>query len=156
MMLELHHVSVCQLVKDISLTVSAGQLAVISGASGSGKTTLLRAVLGFLPLSGGHISIDGELLTPQSAPYFRRMTAYVPQRIAVPEWYEDVPADYVRLLEQAAYSDKQLLIVDEPSGTLSEEQAAVVVRLLHEAVQRGAAVLAVNDRDRMANYRIIL
>ena len=144
MMLELHHVTIGQLVKDVSLTVGARQLMTISGASGSGKTTLLRAVLGFLPIDNGHISIDGELLTPLSAPYFRRQTAYVPQRLVVPDWYQDdLSTDYVRMLEQAAYSDKQLLIIDEPAIRLDASQLETVDRLLHQAAERGAAVLAV-------------
>ena len=36
---------------DVSLTVDAGQLALVAGASGSGKSTLLRVVSGLVPRS---------------------------------------------------------------------------------------------------------
>ena len=84
MMLELHNVTIGSLIQDLSLTVNDGQLVCLAGDDGVGKTTLLRAVMGFIPIDGGHISIDGELLTPQSAPYFRRQMAYVPQQLSLP------------------------------------------------------------------------
>lgn len=54
------------------------------GPSGSGKTTLLNVLLGFRPLDGGHVSVDGEQLTPSSAEEFRKAMAYVPQEAALP------------------------------------------------------------------------
>jgi NitT/TauT family transport system ATP-binding protein len=42
--------------------VPAGEITVVVGPSGCGKTTLLNAIAGFHSLSGGSISIDGEML----------------------------------------------------------------------------------------------
>ena len=128
------------------MALSDGQLVNITGQKGSGKTTLLRALLGFIPVDGGHISIDGELLTPMSAPYFRRQMAYVPQHLTLPEGYHGVSTDYLELLRKAVDSGKTLLIVDEPSKELSAEDQQTVDGILMEAVQRGAMVVAVNSR----------
>lgn len=87
-MLELHHVKIGQRINDCSLTVDNGRMMGICGARETGKTCLLRAVLGLLPIDDGHISIDGELLTPLSAPYFRRNTAYVPQHLSLVEGFD--------------------------------------------------------------------
>ena len=146
MMLELHNVTIGQQIHGLSATVSEGNVLSIMGSQGSGKTTLLRALLGFVPIDGGHISIDGELLTPLSAPYFRRQTAYVPQHLEVPEDYDDMSTDYMRLLEHAVHSSKKLLIVDEPREPLSDEDAARAARLINEAAERGATVVTVNMR----------
>lgn len=55
----------------------------IAGRRGAGKTVLLRAAMGLVPLREGHISIDGELLSPASAQEFRRqIISYMPQNIA--------------------------------------------------------------------------
>lgn len=147
MMLELHNVAIRPLVNPVSLIVREGQLACVAGQPGTGKTTLLRAVLGFLPIDSGHISIDGELLTPQSAPYFRRFMAYVPQHLSLPDGYDQVPTDYVQLLKRAVLAGKPLLLVDEPPAPLAEEAAQIAARLLQEAVRHGAAVVAVNSGD---------
>ncbi len=144
MMLELHNISIGALVHEVSATVDAGSVLNISGAQGVGKTTLLRALLGFIATDAGHISIDGELLTPLSAPYFRRQTAYVPQGLTVPEGYDDVPTDYMRLLEHGVHTGKPLIIIDEPAEPLSADDNARRDRLISEAAERGATVVAVN------------
>ena len=146
MMLELHNVTIGQQIRSLSMALSDGQLVNITGQKGSGKTTLLRALLGFIPVDGGHISIDGELLTPMSAPYFRRQMAYVPQHLTLPEGYHGVSTDYLELLRKAVDSGKTLLMVDEPSKELSAEDQQTVDGMLMEAVQRGAMVVAVNSR----------
>ena len=146
MMLELHNVTIGQQIRGLSATVSEGKVLSIMGSQGKGKTTLLRALLGFVPIDEGHISIDGELLTPLSAPWFRKQMAYVPQHLEVPEDYEDVPTDYMRLLEHAVHAGKQLLIIDEPQETLSDDDAVRAERLIREAAERGATVVAVNTR----------
>ena len=69
-----------QLFEKLSLMALDGQLTCITGPAGCGKTALVRAMLGFLPLDEGLVSIDGELLTPLSAPAFRGMMAYLPQQ----------------------------------------------------------------------------
>ena len=140
MMLELHNVTIGELVKGLSVTIDDGQIV---GLQGRGKTTLLKAVVGLIPVDGGHICIDGEVLTPESAPYFRRYMAYVPQRLSVPDGYKNVPTDYVELVRRAVQSDKQLLVVDEPSVPLSDEGQLAVGRMLIEAVQQGRTVLTV-------------
>lgn len=144
MMLELHNVTIGQQIRGLSATVDDGKVLSIMGSQGKGKTTLLRALLGFLPIDEGHISVDGELLTPLSAPWFRRQMAYVPQHLEVPEDYEDMSTDYMRLLEHAVHSGKKLLIVDEPRETLSDEDSARAARLINEAAERGTTVVVVN------------
>lgn len=75
------------LFEGLSFTVADGQMACLRGASGCGKTSLLRALLGFMPLDAGSISIDGELLTPSSAGEFRKHISYIPQELLLPsEW----------------------------------------------------------------------
>ena len=148
MMLELKDASLTiegrELFKKLSFMALDGQLTCITGPAGSGKTAMVQVMLGFLPLDDGLVSIDGELLTPKSAPFFRRQMAYVPQRLLVPEGYDKVPTDYVSLLRKAVESGKQLLVVDEPSKELTMEERQVVNNLFREAQERGATVLAVN------------
>lgn len=66
----------------LSLTVEDGKAVCVVGGEGTGKTLLMRMLLGLWPLASGFVSVDGELLTPSSAPVFRCHTAYVPQRPA--------------------------------------------------------------------------
>ncbi len=69
------------LVERLSFTAGDGRLTCIIGAEGSGKTLLLRTLMGFLPLEEGFVSVDGELLTIDSAHAFRTQMVYLPQEI---------------------------------------------------------------------------
>jgi branched-chain amino acid transport system ATP-binding protein len=64
----------------VSFAVREGEFIGILGHNGMGKTTLLKALMGFLPATGGHIRLDGNDLT--AAEPFRRARlglGYVPQ-----------------------------------------------------------------------------
>ena len=67
-MLELQHASkdyitrggAIHAVKDVSMSVSAGEIVAIFGPSGSGKTTLLLLAAGLLRASAGGVRFDGQ------------------------------------------------------------------------------------------------
>jgi heme exporter protein A len=56
-----------RLVSDLSLTLEAGQLALITGPNGSGKTTLLRAIAGLSRPERGEIRVNGRPATAMPA-----------------------------------------------------------------------------------------
>ncbi len=68
-------------VRDVSLTVEAGEFFTLLGPSGCGKTTLLRMVAGFCPLDAGEIWI-GDRRVDRTPPH-RRNTGMVFQNYAV-------------------------------------------------------------------------
>src|SRR6187402_1784578 len=47
----------------VSLTVPAGQVVCLLGANGAGKTTTLNCISGVVPLSGGRIRFEGEIVS---------------------------------------------------------------------------------------------
>jgi NitT/TauT family transport system ATP-binding protein len=47
-------------VRDVSLSVDAGEFVAVVGPSGCGKTTILNMIAGFLPVSGGEIRLAGK------------------------------------------------------------------------------------------------
>ena len=49
--------------KDVSFTVSRGEVVVIIGPSGCGKSTLLRCINGLEKLQSGKITLNGQALT---------------------------------------------------------------------------------------------
>lgn len=63
-------------VQDLSLTLPVGHIGCLLGESGCGKTTILRAIAGFEPVRGGHIALDGTVISSDSvqvAPEHRRV-----------------------------------------------------------------------------------
>ena len=51
--------------KDINLSVDAGEVVVIIGASGSGKSTLIRCVNGLEEFESGQLEVDNHPLSPK-------------------------------------------------------------------------------------------
>ncbi|WP_433272064.1 ABC transporter ATP-binding protein [Actinosynnema sp. CS-041913] len=45
---------------ELDLAVAPGEVVALLGPNGAGKTTALRALAGLLPLTAGHIRLDGE------------------------------------------------------------------------------------------------
>lgn len=52
--------------RELSLSVAAGERVVIAGPSGSGKSTLLRAVAGLAPVASGGLRLDGREIAAQA------------------------------------------------------------------------------------------
>lgn len=80
-----------QVVKDVSLKVSTGQIVGLLGPNGAGKTTTFYMIVGLVPLDKGEIQIDqlnisvqpmherarhGIGYLPQEASIFRKLTVY--------------------------------------------------------------------------------
>lgn len=64
----------------VSFTANEGEFIGILGHNGMGKTTLLKALMGFLPATGGSVRFDGNDVTA-AEPYHRARLGfgYVPQ-----------------------------------------------------------------------------
>ncbi|WP_028080019.1 LPS export ABC transporter ATP-binding protein [Solimonas soli] len=76
-------------VRDVSLTVSSGEIVGLLGPNGAGKTTSFYMIVGLVPADGGRIELDGRDITglpmhgrarlglgylPQEASVFRKLS----------------------------------------------------------------------------------
>lgn len=52
-----------QILRDVSLTVEAGDMVTLVGSNGAGKSTLLNAVCGIVRPTAGHVRLDGTDIT---------------------------------------------------------------------------------------------
>ncbi|ADV44280.1 ATP-binding cassette domain-containing protein [Bacteroides helcogenes] len=74
-----------------NLHLNRGEIVSISGSSGCGKTSLLNAILGFIPLKEGSITLNGILLKKESIDIVRKQIAWIPQELALPlAWVKDM------------------------------------------------------------------
>lgn len=72
------------MVPNFSMAAPDSTLTAICGPKGSGKTALIETLMGLRPLAKGYVSVDGELLQPATAVFFRSRMAYVPQTLQAP------------------------------------------------------------------------
>lgn len=74
-----------RVLRDLSLTVGAGEIVSLVGASGSGKSTLLSLLTGALRADAGEIRFGGEPVDPALLGRDRPF-AYMPQRDVLLPW----------------------------------------------------------------------
>lgn len=55
-----------EVLKDLSMVVSKGEVVSIIGPSGAGKSTILRCINHLEPIDAGQIYLDGELFDPKT------------------------------------------------------------------------------------------
>ena len=60
-----------QAVREVTISVEAGEIVALVGANGAGKSTMLRAIAGAHPLTGGRVTFEGQDVTRE--PAYRRV-----------------------------------------------------------------------------------
>lgn len=83
-MLEVSHLDLrygqSQILFDVSLSATVGEITAVMGNNGAGKTSLLKAIAGRHPFHAGSVRVDGDALTSSSAVRSARQgVSYVPQ-----------------------------------------------------------------------------
>ena len=66
--------------RGISLTLRQNEVTAICGPNGAGKSSLLTALAGILPLQGGEVRLDGDLLAALDHADRARRIGYLPQQ----------------------------------------------------------------------------
>jgi len=128
-------------VRDVSLSVDAGEVVALLGANGAGKTTVLRTVVGELAPIGGSVSFDGNELARQST--FRRAR----RGIAL------VPDD------RALFSDltvRENLRLARRRGAASDSEVLGILPELEKCLGRTAGVLSGGEQQMLALGRALV
>lgn len=128
------------IIKNLSLTVTKGEVYGLLGANGAGKSTAIECILGTKKADRGEISIlgmnpykDRKKLFEQVGVQFQE--ANYPDKIRVRELCEETaclyhsPADYNKLLEQFGLAEKRNVLVSELSGG-QKQRLFIILALL--------------------------
>jgi ABC-2 type transport system ATP-binding protein len=76
-------------IRDVTFSVANGEILGFLGPNGAGKTTTMRILTGFMPASGGTITVDGFDVFEQSFEVRKRI-GYLPEN---PPLYTDMTVD---------------------------------------------------------------
>ena len=159
--------------RDLDLTASAGEITAIIGQSGSGKSTLLACLGGLLTPTSGRVVVQGGresfAIVTQGAPLFDNITIWENVALA---WGYPRPALRAHALEvlesfgisavadslprgisfgqrqrvaiaAAVASDSPAILADEPTGGLDAENSTRVASALRMAADAGRIVVVV-------------
>ncbi|SPP64268.1 urea ABC transporter ATP-binding subunit UrtE [Nitrospira lenta] len=152
-MLQLQNINVyygeSHILREVSFTIEAGQVACLMGRNGVGKTTTLKAIMGLLPVRSGQIALNGMDITNEATDRrARKGLAYVPQgREIIPHltvrenlqlgfWARATKGDSAT--EKTAFDEvyrlfpKLTQILERPGGVLSggEQQQLAIGRAI--------------------------
>lgn len=108
-----------EVVRDISLSVAAGEVTGLLGPNGAGKTTAFYMIVGLVPADGGRIELDGQDVT--RLPMHERARqglGYLPQEASV--------------FRRLSVADNLLAILETRPGLKREERGRRLEALLDE------------------------
>ncbi|HRP94754.1 MAG TPA: ABC transporter ATP-binding protein [Rhodocyclaceae bacterium] len=77
------HYGAVHAVDGVDLEVGRGELFGLIGHNGAGKSTLFKMMLGLIPVSAGHILIDGEPVGGRGFRSVRRKIGYLPENVVL-------------------------------------------------------------------------
>jgi Cu-processing system ATP-binding protein len=69
-------------VRDVSLSIGAGECLALLGHNGAGKTTLIKLMLGLTRASGGTVSVLGQDPAARQSVELRRSVGYLPENVS--------------------------------------------------------------------------
>lgn len=140
-------------IADVDLRLERGTLTVVTGRVGAGKSTLLRAVLGLLPLDGGEIRWNGEIVENPAEFLVPPRAAYTAQ---VPRLFSETLRENIMLGlpddQEALSAAVRDAVLDRDIATLERGLDTPVgtrgVRLSGGQIQRAAAArMLVRDAE---------
>lgn len=196
--LEIHHLSKSfpgvQALRDVSLTLEAGEIMGLVGENGAGKSTLVKILAGIYHPDGGVIRLKGNVVhffRPQDATacglsFVHQQLNLVPSfdvvdNVFLGRWVSrsggsldrktmqevverlcrefefpldlDTPARELSTAERwmvqiirAFLTKPVVLVMDEPTAALPEEEVETLFRVVHQIAAQGVAVLYVSHR----------
>jgi ATP-binding cassette subfamily C protein len=136
--------------RNVSLTIRAGEITTITGASGAGKTTIADLLLGLHLPSSGEVRIDGMPLAQVDLARWRQMVGYVPQEVIL---FHD------SILANVTLGDPALGRVDAEAALAAAGAREFVSQMPHgldSIVGERGTLLSGGQRQRIAVARALI
>ncbi len=146
-MIELKDVSACHQASGVSLegysrVIRNGELCLLDMASGE---LIINIILGFCPVTKGYVCFDGMPLNEYSAPFMRKLIAYIPRPTGF-EKVTDLGKKQMEMIAGAMRSDADIILAVDPFSHLSDEEASAAMESFSAKAQKGRVVVVATDR----------
>ena len=103
--------------RDASFSIPRGSITALVGVNGSGKSTLFKAIMGFVPLAAGSVTMFGQ---PAGRALKKNVVAYVPQAEEV-DWTFPVLVEDVVMMGR--YGHMNFLRIPSPTDKRKVDEA---------------------------------
>ena len=134
-----------EVLRDVNLTIAAGEIVCLLGASGSGKSTLLRIIAGLEPLQAGRLLLDDEPFADAGAnvqPEARRFGLVFQDHVLFP---------HLSIADNVGFG-----LADLAAGVRAERVAAQLAKVgLQEFADRYPHTLSGGQQQRVALARAL-
>lgn len=145
-MIEFKDVSACQKaggveLKGYSRVIRNGEMCQLDLATGE---LIINVILGFCPVSAGYVCFDGMTLNEYSAPFLRKLIAYIPK----PTGFEkviDLGRKQLEMVADAMQSDADIILAVDPFSHLADSQVTEVRDALCRKAEKGRVVVVATD-----------
>lgn len=129
-------------VDGISFTVEEGEIVGMLGPNGAGKTTTLRMITGFLPPTGGHLTVGGKDLFSEPVAA-RREVGYLPENVALyPEMRVSEYLRYRAMLEGLPRAKAKPRISETVQSCFLEEVENQIIGTLSKGYRQRVGLAA--------------
>jgi urea transport system ATP-binding protein len=138
------------ILRDVSFTISPGEVVCLMGRNGVGKTTTLKVITGLLPARSGDMLFDGNNITKLSTDRRARRGLAI-----VPQGREIIPHLTVRDNLQLGFWARS----DKPNGATEKAAFDEVYQLfpkLTQILHRPGGVLSGGEQQQLAIGRALL
>ncbi len=129
-------------VDGVSFSVGEGEIVGILGPNGAGKTTAIRMITGFLPPTGGRVTVAGKDLSrePRRA---RREIGYLPENVALyPEMRVREYLTYRGRLVGMPRAEVKAAVAEAVESALLSEVAGQVIGTLSKGYRQRVGLAA--------------
>lgn len=140
-----------EVLKDIDLSIEAGQCVALVGRSGSGKSTLVSLLPRFYEVGGGGILLDDEDIRELQLADLRRQIAWVGQSVVL---FNDTIAHNIAYGSLGTISESEIVRAAEAAHAM--EFIAKLPDGLNTLVGENGVLLSGGQRQRLAIARALL
>lgn len=132
-----------QVLRNLSLSVRAGEILCLLGRNGAGKTTLMKTIMGLVPATSGQVTLEGADITQLPAYQVpKRGIGYIPQGR--------------RLFGEMTVSENlQIGLMTRGKGAATLDHVLEMFPLLRDRLDQRAETLSGGEQQMLATARAL-
>jgi branched-chain amino acid transport system ATP-binding protein len=132
-------------IRNVSMQVSKGQIVALLGSNGSGKTTILRSLMGVVSKSKGVIEYEGKSLNNVATHDLVKIFPQLKERGNQLAGTLSGGEQQMVAIGRALMSSPKLLILDEPSLGIMPKLVNEIFEFIKDINRQGISILIVEQ-----------